>query len=282
MMILHITYDDCELPVNIFKWVPQTALEIQHHHRSFEIGLCVSGRGLFHFGNRTYPIAQGYMFIVNVLESHIAQADEDDPCEFVFINFDPEVLEKEEPELMVPFRYYPFHFSNLLEGDKESMARLRLIIQQIWEEKEIMAPGFRTAIKSLLLSLCVELLRLSKQEISSSKWNDGLRNYEHIRPVLSYIEKHYQKDLDLLQLGQLFHLSQSHISRLILGATGRKFKNHLLTLRIQHAKRLLAGSEKSVTDICYDCGFQSMATFYRNFKQYALQSPEEYRRSCAF
>ncbi|WP_338113432.1 helix-turn-helix domain-containing protein [Paenibacillus allorhizoplanae] len=73
-------------------------------------------------------------------------------------------------------------------------------------------------------------------------------------------------------------LSVSHIYPEILESTGRKFKSHIITLRIQHAKRLLAVTSMSVTDICYDSGFQSMATFYRDFKLYVQMSPEDYRR----
>jgi AraC-like DNA-binding protein/mannose-6-phosphate isomerase-like protein (cupin superfamily) len=280
-MILQITYDDNELPINIFRWVPKSILEPQHHHHSFEMGLCISGSGLFYFGDQTYRISPGDLFIVNVLENHIAQSDESSPCEFIFINFDPELLEKEEPELLVPFRYYPFHFRNRLTGNDEVLERMRHTIQQLWEEKQQAAPAYRTAIKSLLFSLCVELLRMSKDEIDHTAWLEGVSNYEYVKPILHYIEQNYQRDIDLLQLAQLFHLSQSHISRLILEATGRKFKSHLVTLRIQHAKRLLAGTRASVTDICYECGFQSMATFYRNFKHYVLQTPEDYRHSCA-
>ncbi|AEI40327.1 AraC family transcriptional regulator [Paenibacillus mucilaginosus] len=278
-MILHIAYEDKELPVNIFKWIPLPSLEQQHHHPCFEMGMCISGRGTFHFGTTVYPVAPGDIFIVHVLESHIAQSHPDHPCEFLFLNFDAELLEKEEPELMVPFRYYPFHFRNRLEGDGVMMERLRVLIRQIYEEKRSMAPGYRTAVKSLLLSICVELLRMSKEEISSTIWMDGMRKYEHVRPVLQYIETHYQKDIDLTRLAQLFHISQSHLSRLILEATGRKFKSHIVTLRIQHAKRLLAGTSMNVTEICFDCGFQSMASFYRNFKQYVQMSPEDYRRT---
>ncbi|OCT15127.1 AraC family transcriptional regulator [Paenibacillus pectinilyticus] len=277
-MILPITYDDKELPIDIFKWTPSASLESQHHHHSFEMGLCLSGRGSFYFGQTVYTVAPGDIFIVNVLESHIAQSDPDDPCEFVFLNFDSELLAKEEPELMVPFRYYPFHFRNRLQGDARLIEQLRCKLEYMYAEKLEKAPSYKTALKSLLLSICVDLFRMSKEEVSRSSWLDGMRNYEHIRPILHYIEQHYQRDLDLTQLAQLFHISQSHLSRLILEATGRKFKSHLITLRIQHAKRLLALTASSVTEISYECGFQSMATFYRNFKEYVMMTPENYRR----
>ncbi|WP_435171321.1 helix-turn-helix domain-containing protein [Paenibacillus glycanilyticus] len=277
-MILHITYEDNELPINSFKWTPSFELETQHHHQSFEMGLCLSGSGQFYFGSTVYRVVPGDIFIVNILENHIAQSDHGCPCEFLFLNFDSGLLAKEEPELMVPFRYYPFHFQNRLHGNTDSMERLRTMIKQIYAEKEERAPGYRTAVKSLLMTICVELLRMSKEEISNTKWLDGMRNYEHIRPVLQYMDEHYQTEISLSQLASLFHISESHLSRLILEATGRKFKSYLSTLRIQHAKRLLATTIMPVTEICYECGYQSMATFYRNFKQFVEMSPEDYRR----
>ncbi|MDU0202154.1 AraC family transcriptional regulator [Paenibacillus sp. MAH-36] len=277
-MILPILYEDKELPLHAFKWTPSKDLEPQHHHNSFEMGLCLSGRGHFYFAETVYPVEPGDIFIVNILENHIAKSDLDHPCEFIFFNFDAELLAKEEPELMVPFRYFPFHFRNRLQGSREVMESLRLMIEQMYEEQSRKAPGHKTALKSLLLSICVALLRMSKEDISNVSWSNGVHNYVYIRPVLEYMEQHYQTDVDLALLSRLFHISQSHLSRLILEATGRKFKSHMITLRIQHAKRLLAVTTRHVTDVCFDCGFQSMATFYRNFKEYVGMSPEEYRR----
>ncbi|MFC4102697.1 AraC family transcriptional regulator [Paenibacillus xanthanilyticus] len=277
-MILPITYDDPDLPLHIFQWTPSVELEPQHHHHSFEMGLCMAGSGTFYFGQTEYPVVPGDLFIVNILENHIAQSAIDQPCEFIFLNFDADLLAKEEPELMVPFRYYPFHFRNRLQGDGEVMDRLRSMIVRMYEERSHRAPGHKTAVKSLLLSICVELLRMSKEEVDVTTWMDGVHNYESIRPVLQYMEQHYQEDLDLSQLARWFHISQSHLSRLIAEATGRKFKSHMLTLRIQHAKRSLAVTTDSVTDIAFDCGFQSMAAFYRNFKEAVGMSPEAYRR----
>lgn len=277
-MICHVIYEDALLPVNIFKWTPHTELMPQHHHHCFEMGLCLSGSGRFHFGDASYPVNPGDLFIINMLESHIAQSHEGKPCEFIFLNFDPQLLEQEEPELALPFRYYPFHFRNRLEGDEQTLARLRELMAALWQEKQLSAPGYRTAIKSGLLALCVELLRMSRKDINHTAWTEGARNYEHIRPVLQYIGLHYQNDISLHQLSSIFHLSQSQISRLILEVTGRKFKSHLLAHRVQHAKRLLAGTAMSVTDICFECGFQSLATFYRNFKSCVAVSPEDYRR----
>ncbi|MFC4776225.1 helix-turn-helix domain-containing protein [Paenibacillus sp. GCM10023252] len=277
-----IKYEDMDLPVDIFRWSPSTSREQQHYHHSFEIGLCESGSGRFYFGDKSYSIEQNDLFIVNHMEDHIAQSDPDDPARFIFIYFDPSLLQSEEPDLLMPFAYFPLRFRNRLSGDSERLEELRVLIRKLWEEQDRRSPGYRTAIKSHMLLLCVQLLRLTREEFQQEEWQRGARSYHFIRPVLQYIADNYQQELELKTLADMLSLSLSQTSRLIQEATGLKFKDYLLSHRIQHAKRMLGTTDASVTDICYACGFQSLATFYRSFARTVGMSPTVYRNRSQF
>ena len=49
-------------------------------------------------------------------------------------------------------------------------------------------------------------------------------------------------------------------------------------LRIERAKRLLVESERSVTEICFEVGYESLGTFSAHFSSRVGVSPREYRR----
>lgn len=115
-MKLHIAYDH-PIAINAFEWTPATYQQPPHVHASLEIGLCLTGKGRFFFGNKQYTANPGDLFLVNNEERHIAQSDPDDPSRYLFINFGPALLLAEEPGLLLPFSYRSNHFCNHIIGD---------------------------------------------------------------------------------------------------------------------------------------------------------------------
>jgi AraC family L-rhamnose operon transcriptional activator RhaR/AraC family L-rhamnose operon regulatory protein RhaS len=60
---------------------------------------------------------------------------------------------------------------------------------------------------------------------------------------------------------------------------GRSPIDHLLHVRIQKATELLAGSDRTITDIAFDCGFTDSNYFTRQFRKTTGHSPSEYRKT---
>jgi transcriptional regulator GlxA family with amidase domain len=61
-------------------------------------------------------------------------------------------------------------------------------------------------------------------------------------------------------------------------ATGTSFLSYVRSLRVDHAKRLLASSALTTEQIAQSCGFQSQHHLLRSFKKVVGQTPGEYRR----
>ena len=93
---------------------PATYRQPPRVHASLEIGLCLTGKGYFFFGNKQYAANPGDLFLVNNEERHIAQSAPDAPSRYLFINFDPALLLEEEPALLLPFSYRSTHFAIIL------------------------------------------------------------------------------------------------------------------------------------------------------------------------
>jgi AraC-like DNA-binding protein len=60
--------------------------------------------------------------------------------------------------------------------------------------------------------------------------------------------------------------------------TGKTFIEFLNEFRITHACKLLAESDFSITDICYECGYNNFSHFNSYFKKITGKSPSEYRK----
>ncbi len=76
-------------------------------------------------------------------------------------------------------------------------------------------------------------------------------------------------------------VSERLVSRVMKDAFGKSFAVFLIDHRVEEAKRLLRGSDLSVTQIAFDVGFDSLPSFNVVFKKITGQSPTEYRAALA-
>ena len=86
------------------------------------------------------------------------------------------------------------------------------------------------------------------------------------------------EELTLADLSLEVDLSAWHFLRAFRAAFGETPHEFLTRLRLDEAKRLLAAGERSVTDICFGLGYESLGSFSVRFKELAGCSPSEYRR----
>lgn len=76
-------------------------------------------------------------------------------------------------------------------------------------------------------------------------------------------------------------LSRRHFTQLFRDTTGESWLAAIQRHRLAHAKRLLRETDRSVTSIAYECGFDEITTFYRAFKALERTSPLAWRGATA-
>lgn len=85
------------------------------------------------------------------------------------------------------------------------------------------------------------------------------------------------EDIDLGGVARYCGVSQGHLSRVFHHSTGLTFREYVTQVRLEHARGLLRRSAKSVTEIAYDSGFQSLSQFHRAFLKAFGVSPGRLR-----
>ncbi len=74
-------------------------------------------------------------------------------------------------------------------------------------------------------------------------------------------------------------LSRAHFSREFRAAFGESPHSYLLTRRLERAAALLRNTDRSVADVCFSVGLQSVGSFTSSFKRTYGVTPTEYRAS---
>ena len=97
--------------------------------------------------------------------------------------------------------------------------------------------------------------------------------------TVEYIAGHFTEDLSLTDTAHALGVSPYELSRVFSGTFHTNFNQYVNQLRLDRAGELLRYTALSITDICFECGFESQRTFNRAFREYYRMSPREYRES---
>jgi AraC family transcriptional regulator len=98
-----------------------------------------------------------------------------------------------------------------------------------------------------------------------------------LQRVLEFIDAHIEDDLSVATLASTACLSQFHFARVFKTATGESPHQYVSARRLEHAKVLLAQTDRTLTDISLACRFSSQGNFSRAFRRATGFPPGRYR-----
>ena len=91
------------------------------------------------------------------------------------------------------------------------------------------------------------------------------------------MDRAYAEPLDVPALAQIASVSEAHFIRTFRATFGETPHRYLQRRRVERAMFLLRATDRSVTDICLDIGFNSLGTFSRSFQAIVGEAPTAYR-----
>jgi AraC-like DNA-binding protein len=99
----------------------------------------------------------------------------------------------------------------------------------------------------------------------------------HLLRAKDAADSRYQEPLGVQDLARAAGLSRAHFSREFRRAFGESPHAYLLTRRLERAAALLRSSDRSVAEICFSVGLQSVGSFTTSFTRTYGASPTAYR-----
>ena len=91
------------------------------------------------------------------------------------------------------------------------------------------------------------------------------------------MDREFAAPLDVPALARVAHVSPAHFSRQFRATFGETPHRYLQRRRVERAMELLRETDRPVTEICFDVGFNSLGTFSRTFRAIVGESPSAYR-----
>lgn len=101
----------------------------------------------------------------------------------------------------------------------------------------------------------------------------------HLLRARDLADARYAEPLTVDDLAREAGLSRAHFSREFRRAFGDPPHRYLLTRRLERAAMLLRNTDRSVTEICFAVGLDSLGSFTSSFRRIYGVTPTEYRAS---
>jgi len=136
----------------------------------------------------------------------------------------------------------------------------------------------RRPSSSSLVMLFYKLAGICFEYMSATEETNECRDTASKRfvRVVEYVHRHYAEEISIQQAARLSGFSVPHFSRLFKMWTGLSFARYVSAYRLRQAAQLLK-TDRQITDIAFDCGFGSAASFIRGFKKTYGMTPTRYR-----
>jgi AraC-like DNA-binding protein len=145
----------------------------------------------------------------------------------------------------------------------------------------LQAPHLRGAAADIAVSALAQLACVARgaASLSEEPARDAVR-VARLEAARRFIDQNVRRpDLTPAFAARTLRMSLRYL-HLLFEPTGTSFARYVMERRLHHACQLLSTPRSgSVAEVCFACGFESLATFYRNFARVYGMSPSEYRRS---
>ncbi|HEY3290405.1 MAG TPA: AraC family transcriptional regulator [Anaerolineae bacterium] len=96
--------------------------------------------------------------------------------------------------------------------------------------------------------------------------------------AIQHMQAHLHEDISRDDIAAIACLSPSHFSRVIKQVYGQSFTELLTQMRVDRAREMLVRTEKSLIQICLECGFSDQSYFTKVFQKTTGKPPGEFRR----
>ncbi len=235
-----------------------------HFHSNLEIAHCIEGKQDVKIGNHIYTLKTGDTLLIspNTIHEYIKSNNpEDEETRVVAIICDYNLLTAGAPDIIVKTAHNPHITEKYLSEDA------KLAFEKIHKTKDdAELLGWTFIVISYLLK------HLEFEAVSSN----ALLPSE----ITAYVEKNYKEDITIKHLAKAFGYHPSYIAHIFCDQLKVPFRTYLGSLRSEYAANQIKTTDKSLTEIPYDSGFNSLNTFCRCFKKHYSKTPSQYKKEC--
>ena len=239
MSILPLQYPETletDIFVNFCKAGTQTNENFHYHTNHYEICFVLNGNFKYSFNYETHTISAYEVIFINKNTTHLLESDSPDNSERIIVNF------------KIPKKY---------------ISEMIHLFTKIAVESDYMSIFSIDLIEGYMREFLVVLYRLVK-DIPSKR---SLPTNTVIEMTTKYICQNFKEDISLDKLAEYCNINKFYLSKLFKEIMGINLIRYINIIRIHEASVLISETDKTLSEIAQECGYNSLKHFCGVFKQ---------------
>ncbi|WP_294297207.1 AraC family transcriptional regulator [uncultured Chryseobacterium sp.] len=250
---------------------------VWHYHPEIELIFVYKGSGKRQIGSNISYFSDGDLVLIGSNLPHCGMTNENTNNEYeMVLQFKPDFLGEtmwETPEMQ--------KISGLLEKSKAGIVFGEKVKKEIGEK--IVAMHEAISFKRLIcfLEILEELATTQDYRIlNAGKYylQTQVEDNERINMIFNYVKDHFREQITLEDVADLANMKVPSFCRYFKKITNKTFTHFVNEYRITHSLKLLAEQPLSITEVCFESGFNNFSYFNKTFKEYIKKSPSQYRK----
>jgi len=273
---------DSGSPVKI-KWCDYDYFKFPlHFHNEYEIVYIIKSSGTRFVGNSIQSYSDGDLVLLGSSLQHMYRSDPEYYRGNENLRVNAITLQFSQIFFEHAVNNYPefIKIKNLLMKSKRGVyfhknanRRIRTRIEKALELNGL--PLLLECIQILSLMSNTANVTLLNNEDSEST-TELIKADARLVKVLSFIKREYNRNLTLKEIASVAGMNMSAFCRFFHLKIGKTCSEYITSLRINYACKLLLEDRLTISEICYECGFNNISNFNRHFKQITMYSPTKY------
>jgi AraC family transcriptional regulator len=240
------------------------------------------GKKVMHLKDKVFDFFPGESVVLpagELMQIDFPEANMQNPTHCLALAMDPHsiqqvmvLLNEQRPRLEEhgewKFTDFNFHFTN-------DLAINQIITRLVWLLAEN-HPSKAVFADFMLKELIIRLAQTDARTVILHKASQ-LQTESRLAFVVQYIRDHLEEPLQIEDLCRKACMSQAHFFRCFKNEFGLSPLDFIQGERIKLARKLLSDHRLTISEVCYQCGFNSLSYFNKVFKRFTGLTSSAYR-----
>jgi len=248
-----------------------------HYHPEIELIFVFGGSGKRQIGSNISYFTDGDLILIGSNLPHCGMTNENTKNEYeVVIQFSMDFLGSQfwkAPEMK--------RISALLEKAKSGIVYGEEVKKALKSKIDALTEASSLNKLMILVEILAELSQTQDYKIlNASKYylQTQKEDNDRISVIFNYVKDHFKEPIALEAVAELSNMTVPSFCRYFKKITNKTFTQFVNEYRITHSLKLLAEQPMSITEVCFDSGFNNFSYFNKTFKEHTQKSPSQYRK----
>lgn len=244
-----------------------------------EIYICVGGEATACIGEQTYPVKAGTVILYAPEETHTLYTTSFEPYDRYVLLFHYQELANLwngiEQTLLSLFSGREAYQNNLLKLQPHEFQHLVTMLEKALSYQS----NGNDEDNALLYSQFLKILHfLNQKYLQNSYKQDENYHFPIVAKALNLINEQFVTLQQVEDLASQLHISNSYLARVFKRQVGTSVYEYIRNMKFAYAVKLLSEG-RSVTEACFDSGFNSYSHFIQMFKRKYGMTPHKYQKN---